>query len=563
MSQCFTLLDAVEVPMRDGVTLVTDIWLPEGAGPWPVVLQRTPYRRDDPVGAQHIAALEFQSAMRRGYVVVVQDTRGRFASGGDFDPFTHEGHDGADTIAWLRAQSFCDGRVAMFGASYVGATQVLAAGQQPEGLVALAPHLTSLSHGDGWMYRGAATELGFLMLWIIEALAPPDLARRIDALDPATADHLRGFLSQATSDPAAAFARLPVLGADLVALAPYAQGWFDATRARSSGEDAIAATSNVDAAPPMLVSGGWNDIFVEGSIALFERARARYARAEDVPDRLILGPWSHGNPGDWQGDLWLGPTASTVDLAAQQIDFFDAVLAGRPADLPLVRYFRSGSNSWHCAADWPLPQTQEQVLHLEGSRLSRQKPAQDWHRSYLSDPLDPVPTTGGATFLPGLRQGRNSGPKDQSRVEAREDVLVFTSAPLEADLDITGLVRVRLKVQSDAPTCDWTARLCKVDDAGTSVGLVDGIYRWDNIKGAQVAQDVTVRLGHISHLVAAGHRLRLQVASSNFPRFDRNPQSTIPAPQATAGDCRTARQTVLGGPFAGSVLILPVIENAG
>ncbi|MCD7060620.1 CocE/NonD family hydrolase [Pelagibacterium xiamenense] len=560
MAGTFKILDAVAVPMRDGTLLPADIWLPDGNGPWPVLLQRTPYRREDVHGAQYISALEFQSALRRGFAVMVQDTRGRYAAGGTFDPFTWEEEDGADTIAWLRAQSFCDGQVAMFGASYVGATQVLAAAAHPEGLVAISPQLTTARHGETWMYRSGATELGFLLLWIIEALGAPDLERRIATMDEATANRLCTYFATLMRDPDAAFAHLPLLDADLLGLAPYAGRWFDDERAASALQnrerlDAIAAS---DAA--MLVTAGWNDLFLEGSLELFETVRRRHSNPENVRDRLIIGPWSHGNPKDWQGAFWHGYAASTAGLSDIQIDFFDAALNGRPATGPMVRYFRSGSNTWHSAPDWPLPGTEIKPLYLVGEHLTEIATNTDWSRTYMSNPASPVPTTGGATFLPGLLLGRNAGPMEQSNIERRDDVLVFTSAPLDAEVEVTGLVKATLWVQSSAVSSDWTARLCEVHPDGRSFGLVDGITRWSN-PGIDTPVEITVRLGHIGHLFRAGSRIRLQVASSNFPRFDRNPQSRVPATLATEADFVIAQQALLGGSGRQSYVSLPVVRT--
>lgn len=563
MPKTFKILDSVEVPMRDGTFLPADIWLPDGDGPWPVLLQRTPYRREDVHGAQYISALEFQSALRRGFAVAVQDTRGRYAAQGEFDPFRWEADDGADTIAWLRGQSFCDGRVAMFGGSYVGATQVLAAAAHPEGLVAVSPHLTTARHGETWMYRGGAIELGFLILWIIEALGGPDLERRLARMGPGAAGRVTAFLADLMRDPYGAFSRLPIIADDLLALAPYSEQWFDDTRAASAQSDRERLDDLAASDTAMLVSAGWNDLFLEGSLELFRTARSRHKRAEDVRDRLIVGPWSHGNPKDWQGAFWHGYAASTTDLSDIQLDFFDAVMKDEKPSSPMVRYFRSGSNTWHSAPDWPLPGATERIFHLDADRLSESGPSDAWSRSYVSDTANPVPTVGGATFLPGLLLGRNSGPMNQSAVEGRDDVLLFTSDPLEAEMEVTGLVEAEIFVHSSAPAADWTARLCEVGEDGTSHGLVDGISRWTNVTPDDPApRSVTIKLGHISHLFRPGTRLRLQIASSNFPRFDRNPQSGAAPSRATAEDFVKARQTISGGPASVSRLKLPVMPTS-
>lgn len=556
----FRMLDSVEMQMRDGVILRADIWLPAGEGPWPVLLQRTPYRKEDAFGTQYISAMEFTAALRRGYAIVVQDTRGRYGSDGEFIPFVHEADDGEDTLEWLRRQVFCNGQVAMFGGSYVGATQVLLAARDPEGLVAVSPHLTTARHGETWTYRGGTTELGFLLLWIIESLGPEDLHRRLAGLPPDVAERAQKVLAQMQENPQNAFERLPILDESLVALAPYAQHWFDseaanvASRSRENLDD--LATSRL----PMLVSCGWNDLFVEGSIELFETVRHRWPNAESVPDRLIIGPWSHGNPSDWQGDFWLGYAASTAGLCEEQLSFFDAARAGRLPETPMVRYFRSGSNTWHAAPDWPLPGTIEKTLFLSESGLSDEPSSTKWQRAYQADPTRPVPTVGGANFLPGLLQARNSGPKDQATIESRTDVLVFTSPPLEQDLEVTGLVEAKLWVASSAPTTDWTVRLCAVDGTGRSVGLVDGIVRSANRDGA--VTEIRVRVGHVSHLFKAGDCIRLQIASSNFPRFDRNPQTGRSPLTSGPGDFVVATNVVHGGGRTASLLRLSVVPNA-
>ncbi|WBU60585.1 CocE/NonD family hydrolase [Paracoccus albus] len=542
----FTILDSVETAMRDGTILRGDVWLPDGDGPWPVLLQRTPYRRADVHGAQYISALEFQSALRRGMAVMVQDTRGRYGSDGEFDPFLHEGKDGADTIAWLLKQPFCNGQVGMFGASYVGATQVLAAAENPPGLLAISPQLTTARHGETWTYRGGAIELGFVLLWIIEALGPADLARRLPSMEAEAAERLQAFMARLLTDPDAAYGDLPDIADDLYELAPYAREWLDVDRALASSSDREHLDDLAQCRVAMLVTAGWNDLFAEGSIELFETARARYQHACDCPDRLIIGPWSHGNPKDRQGEMWHGYTASTAMLSDAQLDFFSDIFSGRMPRRPMVSWFQTGTNIWHEADDWPLPEESRLELHLDGDRLRQTKPSSPNSRSWTFDPNSPVPTTGGATFLPGLLLGRNSGPMRQSEIECREDVITFTSDPLTIPLDVIGLVAVELTVASSVKICDWTGRLCEVTPNGESFGLVDGILR-----SSQFFQDdlisttqLVIKLGHIGHQFALKNRIRLQIASSNFPRFD------VCAKSGTTSSARASQsylQTVMTG----------------
>ncbi len=563
MQATFRLLDNVDVTMRDGVVLKTDIWLPATDGASPVLLQRTPYRKETPFGSQYISALEFQTALRRGYAIAIQDTRGRYQSGGEFVPFEFEGRDGADTIDWLRSQPFCNGKVAMFGASYVGATQVLALSENPPGLSAIAPQLTTLRHDDTWMYRGGGLELAFLMLWIIESLGPDHLQRRMATMPSGARERATALLQRLQQDPAAAFARLPVLDNTLIELAPYVREWFD-PEAVCGKQISERVDWTEDNKPAMLVVAGWNDIFLEGSLELFEKAKSRWSDDGAMPDRLIIGPWSHGNPSDWQGTEWLGYAASTVELPEENLAFFDDILMGRQPASPVVRYFRSGSNSWHAAPDWPLPNTTLVSHFLSSDRGSLDTlPGPTASAGFVSDPSSPVPSAGGATFLPGLLQGRNSGPIDQTTIELRDDLLIFTGEPLRDDLDVTGLVTVSLWVTSSAPTCDWTARLCEVDAEDRSIGIVDGILRWERgDTSAEQPVEVTVRLGHISRLFRKGRRLRLQCASSNYPRFDRNPQSDVPSTLAKASDFIVAEQRIFSGAAYPSRLVLPVVTAA-
>lgn len=557
-SKAFRILDSVKTPMRDGCVLRADIWLPDGEGPWPVLLQRTPYRKEDAFGTQYISAMDFRAALRRSYAIVIQDTRGRYGAEGEFKPFVDEIDDGTDTIDWLRRQDFCDGQVVMFGASYVGATQVLAAAGHAEGLVAISPHLTTGRHGDTWTYRGGAVELAFLMLWIIESLGPTDLERRVAQMPAVEAERARAFLAELQRDPQAAFARLPVLDDDLLALAPYAADWFNAANAAAAAGNREHLDTLAQTRLPALVSAGWNDLFLEGALELFTLLRQRPG---EIADRLLIGPWSHGNPSDWQGDAWLGYSASTVGLSDVQLDFFDAARRGEAPKTPRVRYFRSGSNSWHTAEDWPLPDTELQQLFLAEGRLERDLGAVDsGHLSYRSDTLHPVPTVGGANFVPGLLLGRNSGPKDQRAVEERDDVLTFTSEPLSEDIEVTGLVEVSLWISSTGVSADWTARLCEVDADGRSVGLVDGIHR--QTKASAGAGEVVVRLGHISHLFRRGSRYRLQVASSNFPRFDRNPQTGVSPSDARPEEFAAHHHTIYFGTDTPSVLRLSLRPNS-
>lgn len=557
----FYIFNSVEVPMRDGCLLRANIWLPAKPGTWPVLLQRTPYRKEDLFSTQYISAMEFDSALKRGYVIIVQDTRGRYGSDGHFMPFVNEQADGEDTISWIKAQDFCNGQVIMFGASYVGATQVLAAAANPDGLLAMSPHLTTGRHGETWCYRGGAIELSFLYLWMIDALAGPDLERRKNHMPKDEIQKVQALLSEFQQDPQKAFLRLPLVDDDICLLAPYIRDWFSVHKSENSVYDQEQLKNLEKTSLAVLVSCGWNDIFLEGALELFVTMRSRWGEVAKVPDRLIIGPWSHGNPSAWQGDVYLGPLSSTADLLNQQLNFFDSVCANRMPETAMVTYFRSGSNSWHTASDWPIPAVEYKDIYLCGNGLQAdpvESEGLDWQYHFISDPLNPVPTIGGATFLPGLLLAKNSGPKNQRLVEEREDILLFTSDIFVDSVEVTGIVEVVLWVSSTGKSADWTARLCEVDEDGNSIGLVDGVYRQYKAQGQPTK--IKIKLGHISHLFKLGKKMRLQIASSNFPRFDRNPQSGVASSLAQKNDFFVSKHTVYAGEKMKSHLILPYLK---
>ncbi|MCV2394489.1 CocE/NonD family hydrolase [Actinotalea sp. M2MS4P-6] len=554
----------VAVPMRDGVRLATDLYVPDGPGPWPVLLARTPYGKESAFQSQFILNLEPPHAVAAGFAVAIQDTRGRNGSEGSFWPFAAERSDGADTVDWLAAQDFCDGRVAMYGASYVGATQWLAASGRPEALVAIAPQLSMDHYRADWTYQGGALQLGLEVLWVLESLGAADVPRR-HADAPEDLARATEVLARLQHDPPATLARRPVLDEDLALIAPYTASWL--ARPEEDAEwDAVDVSQLMPRLEvPALHVVGWHDIFCEGGLQAYRRAVDPGAPAADR-QYLLAGPWSHGNMSDWQGDGWLGYDASAwgIDIQGQQLELFRAVLDGREPDLPKVRYFTGGIDVWRTADRWPLPGVAPQRWHLRQDGVLGEEAGVAGECSFVADPDDPVPTVGGPSFLPGLLMATNSGAKDQAEVEARDDVLVWTSPPLVEDLHVAGTVEAELWGRCDQEDCDWTVRLCDVDADGLSLGVTDGILRARYRDGAAsplVPDEVTrfvVTVGSTSHLFRAGHRVRVQVAGSNFPRFDRNPHRMVPVATSTPEDAVPARQTVVWGPAHPSSLVLPV-----
>lgn len=578
--------------MRDGVVLRADIWRDASAqGPWPVILQRTPYDKQAFELAFVQMGLDPLRAVEAGYVVVVQDCRGRFRSDGEFCPFAQEYPDGVDTLAWVRAQPWCDGHVGMFGASYVGATQFMAAAAgSPAGPDAICPHLTASDYWEGWTYQGGAFQLGFVQWWTVAFLAPVSVAR----LPPDQQTEPLAIRDALLADPWATYRRLPLSDLDgLERHVPFYVDWLSREQ-RDDNWRAVAPREHVGRiAAPALHIGGWYDIFVGGTIENYRRLRTGAATEEAREgQRLVVGPWAHGNLGDVIGSVEFGPSAAeaSLDMTGLHLAFFDRHLGRRQAgsaasdtphgstDDPRVRLFLMGANIWIEEPDWPVPGVVEEAwtLHSGGrattaggdGRIAPDAPGVgETADQFTYDPADPVPSFGGATFLPGLAVGLRTGAHDQRATESRRDVLVYTSDPLDADLDVIGVVRAGLTFATDAPSTDITAKLVDVHPDGRAIITVGGIldlrYRdgLDQPAGLLEAgrpYRVDVTLGPTAMRFLRGHRIRLEVSSSDFPRFARNPNSGGSRVTARSDDLRVAHQTLYHDVERPSALFLPV-----
>jgi putative CocE/NonD family hydrolase len=558
MSEDQTIAIALDVParMRDGVVLRANVYRPGGDGPWPTLLLRTPYGKDDPVSS---ATLDPVRVARQGYMVVVQDVRGCFASEGEWAPLAHEREDGFDTVEWAARLPGSSGRVGMYGGSYCGSTQWLAALEQPPSLAAIAPLVTWCEPLDGLLARGGVLELGIGVPWALnQALAQlerPGLSddererRRAELIDDLDRVRATGF--DGTPDGAAEL--LGRHGArDLGAVDVRADPSV-AARMRVSGRHQAVAV-------PALNLGGWYDCFLQGTIdnhlAMVDAGR---------PTRLLIGPWAHGDPrlADPIGELVMGmsacglgiPTQDEGDLNDLQLAFLrwhltdgDGTEPGSP-----VRIFTLGRNSWRDEPSWPLARARSERQFLCADGALAPSPPSDGPGSsaFDSDPADPVPTVGGNTIEIA---GSPPGPFDQARVEAREDVLVFTSEPLQAELEVTGRVRVVLHASSSSPSADWVARLCDVHPDGRSFNVCDGIVR---VAGDEERpQRVEIDLWSTSIAFLPGHRLRVHVTGSSFPRWERN----LHTGDQSSTRSEVARQTVYHGPHRASWIELPVVR---
>lgn len=560
----------VAVPMRDGTILRADVYRPAEGGPHPVLLSRLPYDKSLPTSVG--VAPDPLRATAAGHVLILQDTRGRFASGGEFSPFVHEADDGYDTVEWAAVQPWSNGAVGMIGGSYVGYTQWMAAASEPPHLRAIAPIVAPSDLHDGWVGEGGAVSQWFNTSWllgvasdIVARQGPGDVARAArltEALDH-IADHL----------PALPGAVGPALDGAFVGdiyrtwLAhPERDGYWRALSPREAHPRIRVPAFNV---------AGWYDVFVGGSLDNYIGLRARGATpAARDGSRLVVGPWCHAAPllADPAGEVLfgLGSSGAAIDLPGLQLRFFDRWLKGiepGAGDDPAVRLFVMGENRWRDEADWPLARAIPTDYHLRAAgALSAEPPAADEAPdTFRADPNDPVPTLGGN--LCGLQLVHPPGAFDQRPIEAREDVLVYSTEPLTADVEVTGPVSAWICVASSAPDFDVTAKLVDVAPDGFARNVAEGIrrarYRLGMDRAVPLAPgevaEIAVDMHATANLFRAGHRIRLEIAASNWPRFDRNPQTGGVIAEAT--ELRPARQTIFHDAARPSRLRLPIVPR--
>lgn len=466
------ILRDVVVPLHDGTRTLAEIWLPNDGRPHPAILVRTPYLKE--VAAQTCANGDPRLATARGYAVVLQDVRGRGGSEGTFEPFVHEEADGADSVAWVAAQPWCDGEVVMAGSSYVGATQWLAAAGAPPALRAIAPALSSDEYGEGWSYTAGVAEHAFLASWCALELAP-------------LAERMFDEPSQSWEDVAATEALTPWL-AEWLAHRPESNYW----RARSISRRRAELTA------PALIAAGWYDIFLSASLRSFARSR-------DPRDRLVIGPWAHdGDLSHLVGNANLGIAGRGAGtLTTWMLDFYDAVLADRALDLSPVTAYALGLRRWVDLDAWPPADAQPLAAPLDDG-------------TFAVDPGAPVPTRGGRG-LQVLTPGWGRGIFDQRPLLNRADVHVAARITLEEHSLLAGPVAARLatSAQGDGRRL-WVATLCIQQPDGALHNLVEGVAA-----APADATSVDVELGDTLAWLPAGSTLVLLLAGSSYPRWPR------------------------------------------
>jgi uncharacterized protein len=558
----------LRVAMRDEVRLDTNVFYPPGSGRFPAILIRTPYGK----GADLPAS--YQSFINHGYAVVMQDVRGRYASGGVFNVLDQEGPDGYDTLDWIAEQPWSDGRVGMIGGSYVGIAQWRVALLDNPHLKAMFPVVSgSDDYFDRYYSRGGAMKLGHRLLWMSLNLTPPGTAK------PKFSDYIY-HLPPRTSDRAATRRSLSFYQTVLDHPA-YDSFWKN-----------LSVIQNIERVHvPVFAVGGWYDNFVESDLEAFSALHKLDGRLSGRY-RIMIGPWAHNMSTPFPGVTFGNDSSSPI--RSYQIDWFDHWLKGAPedgrrfspeswhavraeVDEAPVHIFVMGVNRWRDEPDWPLARARNTALYLAGTRAANSLAGGgvlQWNREHARttetaadrftyDPRNPVPTRGGAVCCdPKIFPW---GPMDQRPLEKRKDVLVYTSAPLKQDLEVTGAIRVVLYASTSAPDTDFTAKLIDVFPDGEARNLTDGILRLryrGGLEKSELAEPgkvypLTIDAGVTSNVFLAGHSIRVEISSSNFPRFDRNPNTGRALADETA--LKKAQQTIYHSRMYPSHVLLPMI----
>ena len=559
----------VAMKTRDGVTLRADVYRPAGDGVFPVLLQRTPYNKD----SSEVLA---RKAVMRGYLFVAQDVRGRYASEGEWYTFKHEIDDGYDAVEWAAALPHSNGKVGMVSGSYVGATQMLAAISRPPHLAGICPVVTASNYHENWTYQGGAFEQWFNESWT-SMLAQDTMSRTIQQETNA--------LVGSTALPLSQFPVFNIKtaqgGVGLThTLAPYFQDWLDHPAYDSYWKPWSIEENYQNIDVPALTIAAWYDIFQGGSLRNYMGLKAHGGtEAARKGQHLVVAIGGHSGWGRTIGQVDFGPDA-LFDENDITLDWYDYLFKGTKNEFASgkpVRIFVMGENKWRDEDAWPLERAKptRYLLHSSGKAnsaagdgflyLGPMEFRAERRDSYIYDPANPVPTVGGPLCCDAAHLA--PGPRDQKAVEERADVLVYSMPPLEQDVEVTGPVTLDLYASSSAVDTDFTAKLVDVWPNGFAQNLTEGILRARFRDSTDAAKPIVpgkvyeyqIDMWATSNVFLRGHRIRLEVSSSNFPRFDRNLNTGKPA--STSSAFVKATNTVLHDSAHPSALILPVVPR--
>jgi len=518
----YRVLRDVDVPMRDGARLRTDLWLPDVGRPVPVILYRTPYGKSN----TSPDFLRPQQCVEAGFAAAVQDTRGRFASEGKWRPvmWDQEALDGYDSVEWLAGQDWCNGNVGMSGPSYLGISQLVCAALRPPHLKAIAPALTSTAEFDR-IETGGAMRLDHIIGWVA-FMALDWLQKRVSEGQAPTPQETAQVLA-AVQDPRRLFDHRPLRDIPLFKLPGFPIG-FDELMS------ALAETENIDARDieiPVLHTGGWYDIFARSTVGMFRRQ----AEAGHHHSHLLMGCWTHaGTLPQYHGQVNFGVMASgaAARVHEQHLNFFRQHLLQEEVRVPRVKYFLMGADTWHEAESWPPAGTTARRFYLHEGKSHRELTVDapgspQSAASYVYDPANPTPSCGGRTLYLGRLA---MGPIDQAPLQRRADVLSYLGQPLTEALDVVGSVTAQLHVSSTAPDTDFIVKLVDVSADQIALPVCEGALRMRWRQGFSAphpyvpgtVERISISLGDVAWRVLPGHRLCLQIQSANYPHLDPN-----------------------------------------
>jgi hypothetical protein len=527
---------------------------------------RSPY---DKTHSEFMSYLHPEWYARQGYIVVTQDSRGKYQSEGEFKPFHYERQDGLDTIEFVKNLPRCNGKVGMYGFSYVGATQLQPAVENPEGLTAIAPAFTNDGYYEDWSYKNGALHLAFLQSWST-FLSLDQAARK------GKPEAFRKLLKN-SKHPCEEYDHLPLtdhphLDPDIT---PFYYEWLAHPTFDEYWKKWHLGDKYKNMQVPALHIGGWYDIFVEGTIRNYT-GLAQFNNHQ----KLIIGPWYHMPWANSVGDIYFGEEANNA-IDDIQIRWFDYWLKGIDngiMDEPPISIFVMGENKWRHENEWPLARTEfiPYFIHSKGRAnslngdgyLDRIKPGKELPDIYVYNPFDPVPSIGGHSCCnAGLTP---MGPKDQRPIEIRNDVLIYTTEALTEDLEVTGPVEAVIFATSSANDTDFTVKLLDVHPDGKAINLLEGIQRAsykdsnENPKPIVPGQIYEYRflVGNTSNLFKKGHKIRIEISSSNFPAFDLNLNSFQIEKDGTYADVKLATQKIYHDEEHPTHVILPVIPRS-
>ena len=560
----------VQVPMSDGVVLAADIYFPPGKGPFPVLLMRTPYNKTDKEG---VAAAE--PFAKHGYVVVLMDSRGLYASHGEWHPYIDEGKDGYDTQQWIGHQSWCNGKIGMWGISYPGYQALIAAPYRSEYVKAIMPiGSQSDNFGSVWSTNGML-HLAFAFQWATLEEAVHE-KKQIPTL-PILGDSVNSIdWMKLTTD-------LPIKGS-LDHLGVHSQFLGDVI-AHSTYDDfwkrMSLHTRYRDMDVPSFFVTGWFDGLLHENFTNFTNMR-KLSRSEHARrwQKLLVGPWKHGDTSRTELDgVSFGPQSS-VDLHALELRWFDYQVKGISNGIetePPIRVFVMGRNEWRDFTEWPPASARPTALYLHsdgfantrfgGGALSPDTARDELVDHYSYDPRSPIPTFGGHECCGGEMAA--AGPRDQRTIQGMLGVLVYSSKPLDSELEVIGAPELDLSFSTDVPDTDFFITLSDSEPNGPSNLVTEGFLRArfrDSLESPSMLvpgriYKVTIPLWETAYVFKTKHQVTLQITSSNFPGFDRNLNTAKPLGEGTEADIRIAHQTIYHTQANSSVLILPVIPN--